>query len=114
MAYISAIEREEILEKCYAALEHVQWNHNETFDADTTISKAIQSARMGKDAGLHGAVKLVPATLNFHDWMDYVHLITIYYNFGKPIKKFTILRKRVVYLNKLHRKPAFGTYETMC
>ena len=85
-------EKEEILKKCNAALDAVTWYNNLSFTADTTIDQALRSARLNMDAGLTGAQSLVPLSLNFHDWMDYVHLVTLYYNFGKETKKFTILR----------------------
>ena len=98
MATLSYEEKEEILGKCNIALNNVAWNNNTTFTADTTLSQAIQSARLNMDAGLHGALSMMPSTSNFHEWMDFVHLVTIYYNFGKIAKKFTILRNRVVHI----------------
>ena len=98
MTCLSKEEKEEILVKCNKALENVNWNNNTTFDADTTLAQAIQSARLNMDAGLHGALSMMPSTSNFHEWMDFVHLVTIYYNFGKIAKKFTILRNRVVHI----------------
>ena len=93
MSTITLNEREEIMRKCEAALDQVKWNNNISFTADTTIAQALLSARSNKDAGLKGALSLLPSTLDFHEWMDFIHLITVYYNFDKDVKKFTILRK---------------------
>ena len=92
MVEITEEEKNSILEKCYQAMQETTWNNNVSFSADCTISQAIQTARDNKDAGLQGALQLLPTTNDFHDWMNYVHLVTIYYNFGKINKKYTILR----------------------
>ena len=92
MSEITLGDKDKIMKKCMDALKEVTWRNNMSFAADTTIEQALQSARMNMDAGLQGALGLVPSTSDFHEWMDFVHLITVYYNVGKTAKKFTILR----------------------
>ena len=79
--------------KCGQAIANTTWFNNITFPADFTINQAIQSARKNEDAGSTGARQMIPKDFRYHAWMDYVQLITVYYNFGKETKKFTILRK---------------------
>ena len=78
--------------KCGQAIANT-WFNNITFPADFTINQAIQSARKNEDAGSTGARQMIPKDFRYHAWMDYVQLITVYYNFGKETKKITILRK---------------------
>ena len=92
MVEITEREKKSILEKCHQAMLDTSWFNNVSFKADCTILQAIQAARDSKDAGLQGALQLTPTSNNFHEWMNYVHLITIYYNVGKTTKKYTILR----------------------
>ena len=92
MINLTIAEKRKILEKCRNAIDNTSWYNNYSFPAGITIHQAIQLARSNKDAGPTGAKQLEPNNLDFHAWMDYVHLLTIYYNIGKTTKKFTILR----------------------
>ena len=89
---ISEAEKERLKEICANFLDQVDWRNNTTFSADTSLSEALDLAKNGKDAGKIGAIAMEPKCLLFHEWMQYAHLITIYYNWNKSEQKYTILR----------------------
>ena len=101
---LSEAEVQKINDDCQAALNQVTWNNNADLDNCYMIKQAIQLARDGFDGGPTAIEKFKPKDANYNSWMDYVHLVTVHYNRGKLIKKYTILRTKILNmrLQKLH------------
>ena len=80
---------------CENALNQVLWYTNADLSNCSSIRQAIQLARDGLDGGPTAIEKFKPNNGNFTAWMNYAHLITVYYNRDKRVKKYTILRTRI-------------------
>ena len=94
---LTSNEKAEIEIKCDEAIRDIEWKNNAGPDDCTTIIRALQSARKGYDGGPTALMKLKPSTNSHSEWMEFVHLVTVYYNMNKTIKKYTILRNRIIY-----------------
>lgn len=80
---------------CNQAITRITWSYNADLSNCISIKQAIQLAREGYDGGPEALEIFKPKTKVFSEWMDYVHLLTVYYNRNKEIRKFTILRTRI-------------------
>ena len=92
---LSQDELTDIKMKCQEAILNITWRRNADPADCTTVTRALQLARNGFDGGPTALDQLQPNTNSFEEWMNFVHLVTVYYNHDKKLKKFTILRKRI-------------------
>ena len=90
-------EKAAIESKCDEAIKNIEWKYDADPDDCITIKRALQSARKGYDGGPTALMNLKPRTNSHSEWMDFVHLVTVYYNMNKDIKKYTILRNWIIY-----------------
>ena len=71
----------------------ISWN---SLGEARTIKSAIAEIEFGKDIGWQQTALLMPATDDFHDWMDYAYLLTRLHNRELSPKRFTLLRKAII------------------
>ena len=91
---------------CTKAIKNIAWKHNADLSNCKTIKQAIRLAREGFDGGPEASEMFKPKTRAFSEWMDYAHLLTICYNCDKEIRKFTILRTRIQFIQHLLKTPS--------
>ena len=85
--------------KCQEAIKDIQWSHGTPFQPNITIVEALKMARNGEQFCKETIDNLEPKGENHAEWMNFIHLLTILYNRNKEIKKYTILRKRMLITN---------------
>ena len=83
MNKLTEAEIKRIDDDCQAALKQVSWNNNADLANCFSIKQAIQLARDGFDGGPAAIEKFKPKDAAYNSWMDYAHLITVYYNRNK-------------------------------
>ena len=91
------VELQQIQSDCAEAIENTTWKYNANLSNCTMIKQAIQLAREGFDGGPEALQIFKPKSRVFSEWMDYAHLLTVCYNYDKEVKKFTILRNRILF-----------------
>ena len=72
----------------------ISWNS--TGEA-RTLKSAIAEIEFGKDIGWQQTAFLMPATDDYHEWMDYAYLLTRIHNRELSPKRFTLLRKAIIH-----------------
>ena len=93
---LTDVEKAAIENKCNEFICLIEWRNNAAPGDCINIERALQSARKGCDGGPEAVTNLKPKTNSHSDWMNFVHLLTVYYNRGKSVKRYTILRKRII------------------
>ena len=85
-------ELKHIKQQCEWAQDEIVWKNDAPITAARTIKSALQAAVDGLDIGRERTLLLMPKTADYHVWMDYAHLLTIYYNRNRTVQRYTILR----------------------
>ena len=83
--------------RCESALEDIRWTNTAENASSLTLKQALVAARLGHDAGLEHTKSLQPSSTCHAEWMDYVYLLTMLFNRNRPFRKFTILRKGLLF-----------------
>ena len=89
-------EKAAIEDKCDEVIQSIEWKKNAAPGDCINIERALQSARKGYDGGPEATINLKPKTNSHSSWMNFVHLLTVYYNRDKLVKRYTILRNRII------------------
>ena len=78
--------------QCQQAINDIIWPEDALDLPNLNIADALKLAKNGQKLDKETVKSLEPNTLLFHEWMDYVHIVTICYNECHLQQKFTILR----------------------
>ena len=89
---ISAEQQQRYKNQCDKAIEEIIWPQNIPLLSEINLKQALQMAKDGQKISKKTAQALEPANLCFHEWMDYAHMLTIYFNSCNQQCKYTILR----------------------
>ena len=77
---------------CKQAINDTVWSETNCLSPITQLDQALSMAKEGQNLSKENVEKLEPKSMLFHEWMDYAHIITIFYNKCHKKKKYTILR----------------------